>query len=515
MTNSTEPTRRPPPPASRGRRWLVNIVALVVIAVLLAAAWHWWLQPRLAPKPAPQANAGSQPVAASAAGGGRGRFQTTGPQPVGAATIAKGDIDITLNALGTVTPLATVTVQTQINGLLMSVGFTEGQIVKKGDFLAQIDPRPYQVALEQAEATLIRDQALLKGAQIDLARYQKLAKQNSIAQQQADDQLYLVKQYEGTVKLDQASIDSAKLNLVYCHIVSPVTGKVGLRLVDVGNYVQTSSATGITVETQLQPITVIFPVAQDFLPQVQKRLASGAKLQVTAFDRSGANQLATGTLYAIDSQIDPTTGTVKFKAQFDNEDLALFPQQFVNATLLIDTLKDVVIAPTSAIQRGAPGAFVFKIQANNKVAVTKVKLGPVQGERVAVLSGLSVGDKVVVDGADRLRDGSDVTVPQAGGKPGAGGGNNRRRAAGDGGASGGGGAGGGAGGGTGGGGGGASTGQNAAGEPTEQNGSNAGTSSPVKGKMPPLGGTRGPGYNPPPDSVANPTPNPPAKSNSP
>lgn len=498
MTNSTEPTRRPPPPAPPRRRWLVNIVALVVVALLLWATWHWWLQPRLSPKP--EANAGSQPVAASAPGGGRGRFQMAGPQPVGAATISKGDIDITLNALGTVTPLATVTVQTQINGLLMSVGFTEGQIVKKGDFLAQIDPRPYQVALEQAEATLIRDQALLKGAQIDLVRYQKLAKQNSIAQQQADDQLYLVKQYEGTVKLDQAAIDSAKLNLVYCHIVAPVTGKVGLRLVDVGNYVQTSSATGITVLTQLQPITVIFPVAEDFLPQVQKRVASGAKLQVTAFDRSGATKLATGTLYAIDSQIDPTTGTVKFKAQFDNEDLALFPQQFVNAQLLIDTLKDVVIAPTSAIQRGAPGTFVFKIQPNNKVAVTKVKLGPVQGERVAVLSGLSGGDKVVVDGADRLRDGSTVTIPQAGGKPGAGGGN--RRAAGGGGAE-------------GVGAGGAGTGQNAAGAPTEQAGSNAGTSSPVKGKTPPTGGNNGPGYNPPPDSVTSPPPNPPAKSNSP
>ena len=243
--NSIPPTVRPPP---RRRHWLVNVGALLVIVLLLAAGWHWWLQPRLAPKPQPAATAaggttaGTQPVAAGAAGGGRGRFQAAGPQPVGAATIVKGDIDITLNALGTVTPLATVTVQTQINGQLVSIGFNEGQIVKKGDFLAQIDPRPYQVALEQAQGNACcATRRCSRGAQVDLARYQKLAKQNSIAQQQADDQLYLVQQYEGTVKLDQAQIDNAKLNLVYCHITAPVTGRVGLRLVDAGNYVQTSS----------------------------------------------------------------------------------------------------------------------------------------------------------------------------------------------------------------------------------------------------------------------------------
>jgi multidrug efflux system membrane fusion protein len=317
-----------------------------------------------------------------------------------------------------------------------------------------------------------------------------LARQNSIAQQQADDQLYLVKQYEGTVKLDQAQIDSAKLNLVYCHIVAPVTGKVGLRLVDPGNYVQASSTTGIVVLAQLQPITVLFPVAEDFLPQIQKRVATGVKLPVTVYDRSMATKLAGGTLFAIDSQIDPTTGTVKLKAQFDNEDFALFPQQFVNAKLLIDTLKDVVIAPTAAIQRGAPGTFVFLIKSDNKVAVTKVRLGPVQGEQVAVLSGLSVGDRVVVDGADRLRDGSEVTIPQAGGRPVSGG---RKRSAGAGAP------------------GVPSTANANAGAPpvgtttpAEDAGSNAGTSSPVKGKTPQLGGTRGPGYNPPPDNLTNP-----------
>jgi membrane fusion protein, multidrug efflux system len=502
MANTTQPTRRPPPPPT-ARHWVGRIVTLVVIVLLAWAAWHWWIQPKYFAKPQAAAPAGSAAGAPGATGGtprpagapssSRGRFQMAGPQPVGAATIAKGDIDITLNALGTVIPLATVTIQTQINGQLVEIGFTEGQLVKKGDFLAQIDPRPYQVALELAQAQLQRDQALLRGAQIDLVRYQKLAKQNSIAQQQADDQLYLVKQYEGTVKLDQAQVDNAQLNLAYCRILAPVTGKVGLRNVDVGNYIQTSSATGITTLTQLQPITVAFPVAEDFLPQILKRMATGDKLPVTAFDRSGTTKLATGTLFAIDSQIDPTTGTVKMKAQFDNADLALFPQQFVNAQLLIDTLKDVVIAPVASIQRGAPGSFVFKIQPDNKVAVTKVKLGPVQGERVAVLSGLAVGDKVVVDGADRLRDGSDVTIPQAGGKPGGAGGGGRRRAG---------------------------TGQGAgdaapAGAPAQATGSNLGTSSSVKGKTPATGGAPSPGYNPPPDQVTNPTPKPPAKPSSP
>jgi membrane fusion protein, multidrug efflux system len=488
MVNSTQP--QSPPPASPRRRRVGRLLAFLVLVLLLAAGWRWGLEPRLASQAQPQAP-GTQPIAASTAAGSRGRFQMAAPQPVGAATIGMGDIDITLNALGAVTPLATVTVQTQINGQLMAVGFKEGQVIEKGGFLAQIDPRPYEVALEQAQATLQRDQALLQGAKVDLARYQKLAKQNSIAQQQADDQLFLVKQYEGTVRLDQAAIDSAKLNLVYCHITSPVPGKAkaGLRLIDVGNYVQTTSTTGIVVLTQLEPIDVVFPVAEDFLPQIQKRIATGAKLPVTAYDRSSTIKLGEGTLFAVDSQIDPTTGTVRLKAEFENDDLALFPQQFVNAQLLVDTLKDVVIAPTAAIQRGAPGTFVFKIQPNNKVAVTRVRLGPVQGERVAVLSGLSVGDRVVVDGADRLRDGSEVTIPQANARPGASGRGRRRAAAGGVGQ--------------------ASVGVRAGGtakpSAAEAEGSNAGPNSPLKGKKPPASDSKGPGYNPPPDTLTAPT----------
>jgi membrane fusion protein, multidrug efflux system len=488
MTDSRDPTniRMARPPARRGRLRLRNVLILLLLAALAFVAWERWGRPHAKPPAAGQSASG-----ASRTPGGGGRFTANGPQPVGVATVTTGDIDITLNALGTVTPLATVTVQTQINGQLTEIGFTEGRVVKKGDFLAQIDPRPYEVALDQAQAQLVRDQALLKGAQVDLARYQKLAAQNSIAQQQADDQLYLVGQYQGTVQLDEASVASAKLNLVYCHIIAPVSGRAGLRQVDVGNYVQTAAGTGIVVITELQPITVIFPVAEDFLPQIMKRLGTGAKLSVTLYDRSNTNKLATGTLTAVDSQIDPTTGTVKLKAEFDNDDLALFPQQFVNAQLLIDTLKNVVVAPTASIQRGTSDAFVYLVK-GDKVAVTTVKLGPVSGEKVAVLSGLSAGDQVVVDGADRLRDGAAITIPQAGGRVGG----QRNRAASGAGSS-----------------GSDQSGAAAGGLPSPDLGTNAGTNSPVKGKTPDTEGTSGgPGYNPPPDQTT-PPPNPAGRGN--
>ena len=327
-----------------------------------------------------------------------------------AAAAALGDIDITLNALGTVTSLATVTIRSQISGYLFKVAYEEGQIVKKGDLLAEIDSRPYELALALAQGSLARDKALLATAQLDLKRYQDLAKTNAIPRQQLDTQASLVVQYEGTIISDQAQIDTAKLNIAYCHIVAPVSGRVGLRLVDQGNYVTPGDATGLVVITQLQPISVIFTMAEDNLPQIQKRLRANATLQATAFDRTGATKLSVGELKTLDNQIDTTTGTVKLRALFANEDDNLFPNQFVNIRLLVDVLHQATIIPTSAVQRGAPGTFVYLIGADGTVSVKPIDLGPGSGERVAVRSGLSPGDRVVIDGADRLRNGAKVVI---------------------------------------------------------------------------------------------------------
>ena len=378
------------PRRSWGRRliWL-----LLVVAIIAAAVWYF-------PRPQTQPKEG-------------GRGQAGAPVPVGVSPVEKGDMPVTLSQLGTVTPLATVTVKTQLSGYLVQVAFQEGQMVTKGDFLAQIDPRPYQVALEQAQAQLAKDQALLKNAQVDLQRYNTLVAQNSVATQTRDTQVSLVAQDEATVKADQAQIDAQKLNLTYCRIVSPVTGRVGLRQVDAGNYVQNSDPNGIVVVTQLQPISVIFTLPEDNLPQVFKRWHAGAVLPVTAYDRTGATELEKGTLNTIDNQIDTTTGTVKLRAMFNNEQWILFPNQFVNIQLTVDTMHDVDIVPSAAIQRGAPGTFVYVVKPEKIVAVQKVKLGPSDGQRIAILSGLEPGESVVTDGADRLRDGAKVTLAPA------------------------------------------------------------------------------------------------------
>jgi multidrug efflux system membrane fusion protein len=346
-----------------------------------------------------------------------GRFAPGGLQSVGAATIALGNVREIVNALGTVTPLATVTVQTQINGQLTDVGFTEGQLVKKGDFLAQIDQRPYEILKEQYLGQLAHDEGLLAQAQMDLTRYQTLAQQNSIAKQQADDQTFIVQQYSGSVKQDQGLVDAQNLNIAYCHIVSPVTGRVGLRLVDPGNYVQTTSTSSIAVVTQLQPITVIFSIPEDELPGIMPQLNAGGALPVTVYDRANLHELAVGQVSAVDNQIDTTTGTVKVRAQFDNTDNKLFPNQFVNARLLVTTLKNVVTVPTSAIQRGSPGAYVYVINADNTVAVRQIVTGVVDGDITAVNSGLSAGERVVIDGTDRLRDGLHVVIAAENGQP--------------------------------------------------------------------------------------------------
>jgi multidrug efflux system membrane fusion protein len=324
--------------------------------------------------------------------------------------VSKGDIDVTRRALGTVTPLANVTVRTQINGQLMEIAFQEGQIVHKGDYLAQIDPRPYQNALEQATGALQRDQALLKDAELNLARYKKLLAQDSIAKQTADTQASLVQQNQGNVLTDQSQIDAAQLNLTYAHITAPITGRVGLRQVDAGNYVQTGDTNGIVTITQLQPITVIFTLPEDDVPTVMKLFNDGAELMATAYDRAQSAKLAVGRLVSTDNQIDTSTGTVKLRAQFDNQDNALFPNQFVNIELKVSTQRDATIAPTASIQRGTPGTFVYKLKDDNTVTVQKVKLGATQGDNVAITDGLAPGDKVITEGVDKLRDGARVAV---------------------------------------------------------------------------------------------------------
>jgi membrane fusion protein, multidrug efflux system len=346
-----------------------------------------------------------------------GRYPQGALQTVGASTVTLGDVRVIVNALGTVTPLATVTVQTQINGILTDVGFTEGQLVKKGDFLAQIDQRPYEYLKEQYEGQLAHDQGLLAQAKMDLTRYQTLAQQNSIARQQAEDQVFIVQQYAGSVKQDQGLVDAQALNIAYCRIVSPIAGRVGLRLVDPGNYVQTTNTSGIAVITQLQPITVIFSIPEDELPGIMPQLNAGTPLVVTAYDRANLRELATGKVLAVDNQIDTTTGTVKVRAQFDNTENTLFPNQFVNARLLVTTLKNVVTVPTPAIQRGAPGAYVYVINADNTVSVRQVTTGAVDGNITQVRSGLSAGERVVIDGTDRLRDGLKVIVAAENGQP--------------------------------------------------------------------------------------------------
>jgi multidrug efflux system membrane fusion protein len=380
------PENNPPPKKRRRSFWIILLLTLILAGLV----WYYFAGGTTTKKSGKNANA---------------------PMPVVAALAQKADVGIIQDALGTVTPLANVIVRTQIDGQLLQVAFQEGQMVKAGDFLAEVDPRPYQLALEQAKGALERDQALLKDARLNLERYKTLLDQDSIARQQYDTQAALVVQDQGNVQTDQAQIDTAKLNLTYCHITAPVAGRVGLRQVDQGNYVQTSDTNGLVTITQLQPITVIFTLPEDDLPQIMKRLAGGAELEATAFDRMQSTKLATGKLLSVDNQIDTSTGTVKLRAQFDNSDYTLFPNQFVNIQLLVDTLKDATTIPSAAVQRGTPATFVYVINSDHTVKVQAIKLGPSQGDTIAVTDGLSPGDMVVIDGADKLRDGSKVTLP--------------------------------------------------------------------------------------------------------
>ena len=385
------------------KKW-VGLLALASLLAVVAGYYHLAADSTL---PASPGGAGK----AATGKGGRNFGKGGGGAPVVAAKAATADVAVQLDALGSVMPVATVTVRSRVDGELVRILFREGQLVRAGDLLAEIDPRPYQVQLAQGEAQHARDRALLKNAQLDLERYKTLFEQDSIARQQLDTQDALVRQYEATVKMDQAAIDTARLQLTYSRITAPVSGRLGLRQVDLGNIVRAGDANGLVVITQLQPITVVFSIPEDSLPPVMKKLQAGEKLAVSAFDRAGKAQLAAGVLLTADNQIDPATGTVKLKAQFENKDLGLFPSQFVNVRLVVDMLRGATVIPSAAVQRGTPGTFVYAIDSKSKtVGVRRVRLGPAQGEQVAIEEGLEPGTLVVVDGADKLREGSAVEM---------------------------------------------------------------------------------------------------------
>jgi multidrug efflux system membrane fusion protein len=389
---------------TKRRRWLGLGLGIVVLAI--AVAIHTQRSGAAKPK--------------------RGKA----PQMVGVAKVITGSMPETIGALGTVTPVTTVVVLPQLSGTLTKVGFTEGQEVAKGQFLAQIDPRPYQVQLEQYRGQQAKDMALLQQAQSDLDRYEALQRKNSISAQQVSDQRFLVLQNQAALRIDQANIDTAKLDLNYCHITAPLAGKVGLRLVDPGNYVTPTSLTGIAVITSIVPITVIFSIPQTELGPVLARLQAGAKMTATAYASDDATRIAEGRLTAVDNQVDTSTGTVKLRATFANTDKALFPNEFVNIHLLVNTLRQATLVPSPAVQTGTPGSYVYRVKPDDTVTVQKVATGPTDGTYTVITKGLTPGDTVVTDGVDRLSDGAKITMAGAAPKHAAAGRSGRQHASG-------------------------------------------------------------------------------------
>jgi multidrug efflux system membrane fusion protein len=384
----------------RRRRWVGTLVALLVVAAIGALAWH--LTHRTPARPG---------VAGAGGPGGAGGRRGAPPTTVGVATAARADIPIYIDALGTVTPSATVTVTPQVSGVLTQVLYQEGQMVKKGQMLAVIDPRPFELALQQSAGQQQRDEASLEAAEVTLKRYQALLQQDSIARQDVDTQAATVKQLQGTVVTDKAAAGSARLNLAWSRISSPVAGRVGLRPVDIGNYVGAGSATGVAVITELAPIDVEFAVPQDRIPALQARSLSGARLTVTAYDRTRTQVLDTGVYLSLNNQTDTQTGTVRAKARFANAQHALFPSQFVNVRVLLDTLKDALVVPVTALRHGPDGDFVYVLDADRTVSLRPVVQGQSTPDSVQITKGLQAGERVITEGGDRLKEGARVVLP--------------------------------------------------------------------------------------------------------
>jgi multidrug efflux system membrane fusion protein len=390
---------------TRGLIWFV----LLLIIVGLAGYTVWRAGQPVAPVRAQGGGGGG-----GRGGGGGGRGGGLGPVPVVVANVTRSSIPVVLNGLGNVSAFYTVTIKSRVDGQLMKIDFHEGDLVKQGQVLAEIDPRPYQVQLELAQATLARDKALLDNGKVDVERYQKLLATDAIPKQQLDTQVALVAQYNAAIQQDTANIDNAKLQLTYAKVTAPISGIVGLRLVDPGNIVHANDQTGMVVITQLQPIAVLFTIPEDSLPQVTQKLRAGAHLSVEAYNRDNSKKLASGTLVTVDNQIDNTTGTSKLKAVFDNKDNALFPQQFVNVHLLVDSLADQLVVPNVAVQNGQQGTFVYVVDQDSKVHLKTVQVGRTTETSSDILNGITDGDRVVVDGTDRLVEGAVVRVRKAG-----------------------------------------------------------------------------------------------------